>query len=610
MSHEERPFRVLLVEDNPGDAVLAQEWLDREPHQFEVTHVTRVAEAIEALRTSPLDAVLLDLDLPDSSGIDSLRRVRSTSTGVPIVVLSGRDDDILRQQVLDDGAQGFIGKNDPAARIAMQSIVGAVERVRALEHHRQILGLIAANPDAVVVADAYGIVRFVNDAAVELFARPRDVFLGSQLDFACDPKGIATIEIPRADGVRSAEVRGVKVTWDGLPATLAAVRDTTEARRISEQLERSQRLEAIGRLAGGIAHDFNNLLTVILATATLLQDGKSADHEDRGDLDEILSAGQRARALTNQLLSFSRRQTIQPRIVDPAHVLLNAHKMLQRALVENIELACLPREGIWPIRVDVGQLEQVLLNLVVNARDAMPDGGRITVVVENADVAQPPDELPPGPYVRFRISDTGQGIAPEHLNKIFEPFFTTKGHGHGTGLGLATCYGILHQAGGAIAVESQLGRGTTFTLYLPAAEGAVESEPPPAHRAQKLSGTETILVVEDDPAVRRSTRRILAERGYTVHEATNGEEALRLIEAGLAVDLVVSDVIMPQMTGHELARHLSQKRGDLLLLFITGYEDQPLDEMGARAYPVLQKPFLPRDLLERVRDVLSTAQKH
>jgi PAS domain S-box-containing protein len=387
-------------------------------------------------------------------------------------------------------------------------------------------------------------------------------------------------------------------------------RDVTEERALREQVARAQKLESLGRLAGGVAHDFNNLLTVVLACAEVLREeaaaGRPASLED---VEEIAIAGARARDLVRQLLAFARRQAVALAPTDVGLALRGSEKLLRRALGEDVALSITVAPDLWPVRCDPGQLEQVFLNLALNARDAMPGGGRVAIEARNARVPGDPPIAPParpGDWVRVTVKDTGVGMADEVKAHLFEPFFTTKEPGAGTGLGLATVYGAIAQAGGHIHVESAPGRGTTFELCLPRCERPVLT-PPPLPAPGKVGGTERILVVEDDPLVRSVTRRTLETAGYQVVVARDGAEALeRAGEPGATFELVVTDVVMPGMTGAALARELAARRPGQKVLFVSGYSREVMAERGLEeeAPRLLPKPFTATTLLARVRQVL------
>jgi signal transduction histidine kinase/CheY-like chemotaxis protein len=381
-------------------------------------------------------------------------------------------------------------------------------------------------------------------------------------------------------------------------------------RQSEEQLRQAQKMEAVGRLAGGVAHDFNNVLSVILSYgALILQDLKPADPL-RADVDEICKAASRAAGLTRQLLTFSRQQVIEPKVIDLGEVLTSMDKMLQRILGEDVELVSIAPKTSGRVKVDPSHIEQVILNLVVNARDAMPTGGKLTIETANVvlDETYALSHLPAkaGPYVMMAVSDTGAGMDRETQTRIFEPFFTTKEHGKGTGLGLSTVFGIVQQSGGTIWVYSELGKGTTFKVYLPRVDAEVDV-PKPQVAPPTLHGTETILLVEDEEQVRTIVLSILRRQGYSVIPAQHAGEALLLCEQHPeAIDLLLTDVVMPQMSGPELAKRLASTRPEMKVLCMSGYTDDSIVRHGVLEGGVafLQKPITPASLARRVREVL------
>jgi len=386
--------------------------------------------------------------------------------------------------------------------------------------------------------------------------------------------------------------------------------DISERVRLEEQLRQSQKMEAVGRLAGGVAHDFNNLLTVINGYSEMLQAGLDPTDPNHGLLTDVRDAGERAAALTRQLLAFSRRQVLEPRVVELGQVVRGLEKMLRRLISEDIGLATSLPPALPRVCVDPGQLEQVVMNLVVNARDAMPGGGRLSielraVVLDDAVRERIPDGRP-GRFLQLSVADTGCGMDGELLARIFEPFFTTKEQGKGTGLGLSTVFGIVQQSHGFIEVASRVGEGTTFRVYLPVAEsqdGAGAEDRPDG----PVGGKERILLVEDDPMVREVTRRILAGVGYEVLPAAGPEHALgQVVDGKAAFDLLLTDVVMPGICGPELSKRLLELRPGIRVLFMSGYTDDALSRLNLAASDIqlLQKPFSAVDLTRRVREVL------
>jgi hypothetical protein len=512
----------------------------------------------------------------------------------------------------------------------------ADKRLRAERNHTrgQLHALLEFVPDAVVVVDRDGKIVQVNAQVERLFGYGREELLGRQIEtlvparfhashpahrvrFHATPHNRpmgAGLDLygMRKDGTEvPVEISlGPLQTQEGM-LVIAAIRDITARKSLESQLRQAQKMEAIGNLAGGIAHDFNNLLTVINGYSTMTLQLLKTDDPVRPNLEEIKEAGDRAASLTRQLLAFSRKQILEPKVLDLNAVVTNLDKMLQRLIGEDIALQTALAPALGRVKADPGQIEQVLMNLAVNARDAMPQGGRLTIETTNVELdghyAAQHVAVPPGLYVMLAVSDTGSGMDTETQAHIFEPFFTTKGQGKGTGLGLSTVYGIVKQSGGYIWVYSEPGLGTTFKIYLPRVDAQAEALEPHSSRQESLQGTETILLVEDEERVRRLARAILAGHGYSVLEAPNGAEALRISEQhGGAIHLLVTDVVMPGMSGGELASRLIAKHLHMKVLFVSGYTDDAIVRHGVlqAGIPFIQKPFTPSTLARKVRDVL------
>jgi len=384
-----------------------------------------------------------------------------------------------------------------------------------------------------------------------------------------------------------------------------------EKRRLLEQLVQSQKMEAVGQLAGGIAHDFNNLLTAITGYSELLLGELPPEDLRRSHAEEIRKAGERAASLTQQLLAFSRRQVLEPKILDVNTVVSDIERMLRRLIGEHIELKTRKEADLWRVRADPGQIEQAILNLVINARDAMPNGGTLAIETNNThlDEGFASSHVPthPGEYVEVAITDTGSGITEEVMARLFEPFFTTKEVGKGTGLGLSTTYGIVKQSGGYLWCESEVGRGTTFRVYLPRVDEPVTQPEPRPAQPPIHPGDETILLVEDEPEVRSLVQRILKTQGYTVVTAANPDEAIAVArEFKGTIQVMVTDVVMPGMSGLQLAARLMPMRPNMRVLFVSGYTHDAIGHHGVLdpGTAFLQKPFTPNALARKVREVL------
>ena len=401
----------------------------------------------------------------------------------------------------------------------------------------------------------------------------------------------------------------------GLPhaveRALKEAQDRAAHRRLEEELRQAQKMEAVGRLAGGIAHDFNNLLTAITGYSLLVRDRLPSGDPSRADLEEVVRAGERAAALTRQLLAFGRKQVLRPRVIDLNAVVSEMEKMLRRVIGANVDIATALDPALGRVYADPGQIEQVIVNLAVNARDAMPQGGRLTIETRNVELdraSRPPQEcVSPGPYVMLSVRDTGSGMSEKVKAHLFEPFFTTKEIGKGTGLGLSTVYGIVKQSGGSITVHSEPGRGAAFNVYLPRIDQPVESPLPAVPSARDSRGTETILVVDDEEPVRRLVRAVLTRMGYAVLEAPDGQAASALARGRPEpIHLLLTDFMLPGMSGGDLAAILTGARPGLKVLYMSGYAEEAVLRQAAldAGTPFLPKPFALEDLARKVRDVL------
>lgn len=514
----------------------------------------------------------------------------------------------------------------------LRDITERKQAERALRESNERFRLLADSaPVMIWMTDVQGDCIFVNRCWLEFTGRPASEALGNGWEedihpddrqkvaasFHQDVAAQRSIRMEYRRRHHDGQYRYVldvgvpRLSEDGdLVGYIGSCMDITEMKRMQEQLFESQKLESLGRLAGGVAHDFNNLLTAIMGYTELAQLEISSDSEVAKFLANVQSAAARASTLTKQLLMYARRQMVEFTPVNLNQVILGMDPLLRRTIGESYELVVSLEERLWNVRTNAAQMEQVLMNLVVNARDAMPDSGRIIVetanIVLDEDYAKLHPDVTPGEYAMFTVSDNGPGIARETQERIFEPFFTTKELGKGTGLGLATCYGIVKQSCGNIGVYSELGHGTIFKVYLPRLQAApiIEKAIPQKHLP---SGTETVLLVDDEPMVRDIAAKVLRSHGYQVLEASNGVDALHIqSEWKGAIDLLVTDVVMPLMGGNELAQRLQQSRPDLKVLYMSGYTHNVILKQGVLKPDValLTKPFISSDLLKKVHEAL------
>ncbi|CCD97123.1 putative histidinase kinase-response regulator hybrid protein [Bradyrhizobium sp. ORS 375] len=587
------PYRVLVIGGESVPVLLAPAGEGGSRAGVDLSQVATIAEARSKLETGSYDTILMSLT--SSQAVAALPEdLHALASASPVLLYNPAAAD----------ARGKAG----AAGLGLPLVASATHASQA-EGPRHFGQLLEAVPDALIVTNQANEVAFVNRAAHELFGKARDDFIGERVSFAVREGEISEIEVYRGKDVRRCELRVSRCEWEGAPAQLHLIQDVTEQKRLNEELRQSQKMEAVGVLAGGIAHDFNNLLVVMMVYAEMLREECQGDDPRLPDVMELIKAVDRGRDLTRQLLAFSRKQPATLTLLDLGTTLSDLQKMFSRLLPSNIEISTAVEEQSWPVIADRVQIEQLIMNLALNARDAMPSGGRLTIVVANRTIQRSDEGMEAGDYVMMTVSDTGTGIPPEDLEHIFDPFFTTKVRGGGTGLGLATCYGIVKQAGGSIAVRSTIGEGTSFVVLLPRANETIQTKAAPAPLVREARGGERILLVEDNSLAQRATASMLQRAGYSVRSTSNGEEALRFLHHHAdAVDLVLSDVVMPLLSGPELARQLAVSHPDLPILFMTGYSNDPIiadageHRIGGR--PTIMKPFKREELLAFIGDAI------
>jgi len=633
-------INVLLVEDSANDAELIGEALRRAGLVPTLQHVETEAAFLAALN-SELDVILADYDVPNFGAVRALDLLKRTDLDVPLIVVSGSIGEETAVRILQSGASDYLLKDrltrlGQAVRRAMDERARrrkqrAVEDALNAAEARMRFALEAARV-GVWDADIQSGRQTWSDTLEALHGIPPGTFDGTHEAFMkCvhrDDRQQVEDEIAsaaRRSGDSHLLYRSVwpdgSIHWlagrgrtfydqAGQPVRAAGIGwDVTERHALEEQYRQSQKMEAVGLLAGGVAHDFNNLLTVIQGFCSLIIDASGPDSPHRPDLLEIQGAADRATSLTRQLLAFSRRQKMEPQVLDLHSVLSSVEPMLKRLIGEDIQVETKSTaEG--RIRADPGQIEQVLVNLAVNARDAMPQGGRLTIAVADVPTGDldlhDRSDLLPGRYVMLSVTDTGTGMDEATKARIFEPFFTTKPTGQGTGLGLATVYGIVKQSGGHVAVRSAIGRGSTFEVFLPRVDEPVEERPDVI--AQDVGrGSESILVAEDEENVRRLIQRVIEHSGYRVLMASTPHQALEIARHHPGpIDLLLSDVIMPEMTGPALAEQIVAIRPDVCVLYMSGYTDNAVMQRTGldRTIPFIQKPFATEVLVRKVREVL------
>ena len=634
-------IRVLLVEDNPTDVLmLGTELSDCAGVRFEVTDVPRLRDAVTMLERSSFDIVLTDLGLPDSRGLDTFVAIAKAAHGLPVIVMTGLDDERVGISAMRAGAQDYFVKGHLQHGLA-RAIRYAIERRRTEESLRRseerfrasleslmdgFTLLTASRSAAGEVAEFY--VDYINNTGrrqahaassgmtlSSLFPDCRKSGFFSELvrvvetekSFTRESLLLSDGQSPRL-GTPAYDFRAVKF-GDGVALSW---RDATERLKLEAQVLQSQKMNSIGQLAGGIAHDFNNLLTVIHGHTDVITAAAALPPQLAPSLSGISEAAQRATNLTRQLLTFSRQHPMIAADVDINDTVAQMSNMLSRILGEDIALQLQFQQPAPFVHADTGMIEQILLNLAVNSRDAMPNGGKLTIMTSVRDITEAELESEPdvtaGRFACVTVRDEGCGIAADHLNKIFEPFFTTKEVGKGTGLGLATVYGIVKQHKGYIKVESQLGSGTTFQVFLPWIKPAPATTSAPAEAQIAANGKGTILFVEDEPNIRQMAKMFLESHGYHILEAASGAEALEIWRQHQdEIELVMTDLVMPDgVSGHELIQQLQSDRPHLKVIFSSGYSPELLgeDSFLSAQTNFLQKPYRLTQLSQLIHDCL------
>ena len=573
---------------------------------------------------------LVDLSLPDMDGIEVVSRLHALSTLTQVVILTGNASvDSAVRAMREQSYDYLIKPVQPDHLLATLERAGERSyRRRAEEGKREseerMRQIFAHVSDALFIVDDSGVIVDANPAATSLTGGKLEDLRGTRLsdvlpevDSLVDDPSDVRSRLATSAGSRSAtRVLDIQSARFAPGVRVYTVRDLTKQRQLEEELAQSRKMDAIGQLAGGVAHDFNNLLTVIMSYSSLLLGDIEATDPRRQDVQEISDAAERAAALTGQLLAFSRKQVMHTRPISVNTVVTGLEKMLRRLIGEDIELVISLGDQLHLVSADPGQLEQVVINLAVNARDAMPNGGKLRITTSNAVL--PPDsrgkraEASLNGHVMLSVVDTGVGMTREIQQRVFEPFFTTKEQGKGTGLGLATVYGIVTQSGGEVRLTSEPMKGTTFQIFFPALATAAESLPSVAENQTVPRGDETVLIVEDDASLRALAARVLESSGYKVLLARNGIEALAIAAGHQGrIDLVASDVVMPEMSGRPLVEKLAETRSETKVLFMSGYTDDDVMRRGVLdgRTAFIQKPFTATQFATKVRDVLDQPRR-
>jgi two-component system cell cycle sensor histidine kinase/response regulator CckA len=639
------PMRVLHVEDSLRDAEMIRDMLQADSPAYDVVHVDNRARFESTLAEGAFDVVICDFSLPDLDGLTVLRLAKDRFPDIPVLIVSGALDPGEAVECLKKGATDYLLKQrlerlPSAVKRALEEaeqhrrrqemeaqLLESEDRFRQLaEKSREGFWFVALNPERILYVNPametiWGLSaeKFYQDPRVWLGAihaddraRMQDVYEAWAKDQT--PRFEEECRVVRPDGsVRWVLSSGTQIRDDAGAITRLSglTRDITERKELEAQFHQAQKMESVGRLAGGIAHDFNNLLTAIIGYSELVLERVADQADVVADIEEIKNAGQRASLLTSQLLAFSRKQAIVPRVLDLNQVVGDLQKMLSRIIAEDIVLEITVAPSLGRTKVDPGQVEQVLLNLVVNARDALPSGGKLRIstanVVLDAAFARQHVGAVPGRYVSLTVTDTGSGMKPDVLARVFEPFFTTKPIGKGTGLGLSTVYGIVKQNNGYVTIDSTPGTGTTVTIYWPQVDEPIDALSPGRSSAHTLRGTETVLLVEDEAGVRELVRKMLERHGYHILRAKDGAEAIAIEERHEGpIHLLLTDIVMPGLNGPDLAQHLVRRRPAMEVLYMSGFAHHVALGFGSvsERTAFLPKPFASETLATKVRECL------
>lgn len=645
----EKPLRVLLIDDSADDAKIVVRELKHGGYEPDYDLVDSADTVRAALDNSTWDLVLADYTMPGFSGLDALKELRGRGLDTPFIFVSGSIGEDVAVAAMKAGAQDYLIKGNlkrlvPAidrelqeARTRADSVRAEAGRKRAEEKLRQLSQLVEQSVNLIMITDTNGVIDYVNPQFLtatgykieEVVGRTPTLLKSEQAPAPEWSKLWAAVlsgrnwrgefANKRKDGsvmFVSASIFPLKDDSGSITHFVSIQEDVTHRKEIEEQLRRSQRMEALGQLTGGLAHDFNNLLTIVISNLDLLASESVPGSETRSAAEGALEASLRGAALIRQLLAFARRQPLEAKVFEANERVVGIMDLLRRTLGEQVKIEMKLAKDLWLTATDPAQVESAIVNLAINSRDAMPNGGRLTIETANKHLDQQyssenPD-VTPGDYVMLAVSDSGEGMPREVLNRVLEPFFTTKGQGKGTGLGLSMVYGFTKQSRGHLKIYSEVGHGTTVRLYLPraavdAAVHVVEQRPVEATRATREA---TILVVEDNVGVRSVALRQLRSLGYRVIETENAASALAVLRTSDPIDLLFTDVVMPgNMTGVQLAKEARTFRPELKVLMTSGFSEIPGSENGLSdgRMRFLGKPYRKHELAQRVRDLLESS---
>jgi len=665
--------KILAVDDKKDNLTALSALLNALIPGCNVITAQSGAEALEKAKTESPDTILLDIKMPVMDGYEVCNRLKydETTKHIPVIMISAiktESEDLVKG--LETGADAYLAK--PIDEYVLIAQVKTALRIKKAEDHlrrqkdllestvqdrtaellrtneqlkheinnrinaeKKYRMLIETMNEGLFLMDENFLITFANNRLFEILGYLKEKIIGMSVhnflnvrnqrifdeQMELHKKGDHTVYeliFIRKDGQKIPVIVSPSpiIDADGqFKGSLAVITNISERKQLETQLHQAQKMEAIGKLAGGIAHDFNNILTTIIGNAELALMDVIKDESLRKEIEEIKKAGEKAASLTRQLLAFSRKQIVQPEILDINESLTDIEKMLGRLIGEDVELLTIPEPELWQVEIDPGQIEQMIMNLAVNARDAMPKGGKLTVGTANADLdknyfrERGIHEETPGHYVMLSVSDTGSGMDKETREHIFEPFFTTKEVGKGTGLGLSTVYGIVKQNNGFIWVYSEPGQGSTFKIYLPKVKPDAEPEEKEQSLVDDLSGSETVLIVEDNDSLRNFAQKILYIYGYRTLNAENGEDALRVCkEHNGPIHLLLTDVVMPRMGGKEAAERLQPLYPRMKIIYMSGYTDNAIVHHGVLepGLNFLEKPFTPKGLARKVRKALES----